>query len=594
MPADPLQNALRKAASSRAERLQALLNAVAGEGRMKALREEIERKLEEVKTDLDKGWVRVEDLSARVVALAGQEIARAEQALRKDLASTESLDRLQKILRQSIDDTLASSAFFDRVSQAVREHLDAHEKKQPHPTPRELAGLVVETVREVFADGAKLSPDEIAAVAKAQAETTVQKALTSQLWTAEVARIAAKEAERVVGEQAQRLQEDLTRLRRSVGAEGLRQLETVEGKEILAKIVKACVAEAVPPPAALAAAAQAEIARWAGSPDWEKQVAARARTAAEDAIRNDPNLRPEALAAALKKVIVESGETLRKEFAGALRKEEEARAALEKGIREAVALLKKETQESLSRIEETVRAGDAEEEVETYVTPEEARAIAAEEATKRPAEALDPEAVRRIVREETARRGEPTREPLSPEALTAALAAEPVQRQIKGWIQATVAEAMRAETSTLLRKIDEAVTRRATEAAREAAPAADPAQVSTLVQETVRRLLKEEVRPLKEALLQALPAEIQHAVEKIVERQGADWGAQLLTSESFLEAVRQAVAEEISQGLAAGGKETLPAAEEPRPRPFRAVERGTIREHFLALREKNRWKQRGK
>ncbi len=573
MSNDPLQEVIRKSFASRTQRFQAVLNAIAGEARFKALRE-----------DLERGWVKSEDLAARVAALAGQEIARAEQALRKDMASSEALERAQRSLQRSIEDSLASSVFFDRVAEVVGEHLAKHEKNQPHPTPRELSGLIVETVREVFADGARLSPEEVANVAKVQAETTLQKALTSQLWSAEVARIATQEAERVAGEHAKRLQEDLGRVKRAVGSEGLRQLETPEGKEFLDKLIRGAVAQAVPSPVALEAAFKEQIRQWAASDEWHQQVGQAAQKTVEAALRNDPNLKPETIAAALKKVAADSAEALRKEIAAVAQKEADAREAAVGTQKEAMEKLRAQIQEGI----QSAAKG---------VSLDEAKAAAASEADRvlKGAGLVDPEAARRIAREEVAGALPPASSGVvSPEAIRAALATDSVQKDLRTAMREMVAEAVRAETQALLRKIDEAVTRRAEEVAARAS-GVDPAKLASTVEEIGRRLLKEEVRPLKEALLSALPVEIQHALEGVVERQGADWGAQLLSSEAFFDALQKAVAEEVSRQPGVLGKEEPVPSSEGQTRVFqRRYERGTIREHFQALREKNRWKQRDK
>lgn len=592
--ADPLQDAIRKSFVSRTQRFQAVLNAVAGEARYKLLKEELERKLEGLETDLERGWVKSEDLAARVAAVAGQEIARAEQALRKDLASTESLERAQRSLARSIEDALASSAFFDRVAEVVRGHVADHEKKQPHPTPRELSGIIVQTVREVFADGAKLTPEEIANVAKVQAESTVQKALVSPLWTAEVSRIATVEAERVAGEHAKRLQEDAARLKRAVGAEGLRQLETPEGKEILDKTIRAAVREAVPTPAALAETVKGEVRAWSSGEDLEKQVAAAARKSVEEAIAAHPSLKPEMLAASLKKVITDSAEMLRKDLAGSVQHEAAAREAATAHLQEAVLRLQKDLQESVARFESQAS------EQETGVSEDAARALAAAEAAKalQGAGLLTEDAARRIAKDEissfAAQAPASSAPGLTAEAVRSIVLSEGVQKELKASMQSVVAEAVRNETQALLRKIDEGVARRAEEAVAKAASGGspDPVKLAVTIEEVSRRLLKEEIRPLKEALLSALPVEIQHALEGIVERQGADWGSQLLNSEPFLDAVAKAVAEEMDKATGELASRIEEPEEAPRHRFARSSGQGTIKEHFLAMREKNRWKKR--
>lgn len=571
--ADPLQDAIRKSFVSRTQRFQAVLNAVAGEARYKLLKEELEKKLEGLQGDLERGWVKAEDLAARVAAIAGQEIARAEQSLRKDLASSESLERAQRSLHRAIEDALASSAFFDRVAEVVRGQVADHEKTQPHPTPRELSGIIVQTVRDVFADGARLSPEEIANVAKVQAETTVQKALVSQLWTAEVARIAAAEADRVTAAAAQRLQDDVARLKRSVGSEGLRQLETPEGKDLLDKAVRAVVAQAVPTPEALALKVQEEVRAWSSGEDLEKKVAGAAHKAVEEALAAHPSLKPDALAVSLKKVITDSAEMLRKDLSGSVEREVAAREAATSRLQEAVVRLQKEVEASAAR---------------SGISADEARSLAAGEVTKalEGAGFLTEAAAREIARSEAAAQA-PEAAALSPEAVKAIVLSEAVQKELKASMQGMVAEAVRNETQALLGKIESGISRKAEEAAAKAA-GMDPVKLAAAVEEISRRLLREEIRPLKEALLSALPVEIQHALEGIVERQGAEWSQQLLNSEPFLDAVQKAIADEMEKAAA-----DLPEPEEPpRHRLARSSGQGTIKEHFLAMREKNRWKRR--
>jgi hypothetical protein len=131
----------------------------------------------------------------------------------------------------------------------------------------------------------------------------------------------------------------------------------------------------------------------------------------------------------------------------------------------------------------------------------------------------------------------------------------------------------------------------------------DVEEVRSTAEDVVKRMLKTELGSLKESLLQALPKSLEATLSDLVERQVGAWRSELLSSPKLLSWVQQKVSEEVQrmtplpaapppphEPVSAGAPEARMIG--PAHRQIKLTDRGSIREHFFALKKRREERER--